>query len=78
MIRFCLALGAAALLLTGCANKRGISATYYNDCREYYDLYGYYHKQCDENMIDYREAGEAVKKAFREEPAPPPESRKVW
>jgi hypothetical protein len=78
MIRFLFAIAAAALLFTGCANKRGISATYYNDCREYYDLYGYYHKKCDENLIEYEEAGNAIKDSFREESAPEPENRKVW
>ncbi len=43
------------LLLVGCANKRGLSMKYYNDCREYYDLQGTYHEVCDENFIEYEE-----------------------
>ena len=40
-----------ALLFTSCVNKRGISTKYYNDCHEYYDYQGTYHKVCDENEI---------------------------
>lgn len=29
---------------------------YYNDCEEYYDAQGYYHKKCDENIADYKDA----------------------
>lgn len=49
-----------ALFFTGCVNERGISARYYNDCHEYYDLHGYYHKECDKNLIEF----EDVKKVF--------------
>ena len=41
------------LLFAGCVNNRGISLKYYNDCEEYYDVQGYYHKQCDKNILDY-------------------------
>lgn len=34
-------------------NERGVSARYYNDCREFYDASGMYHKLCDENIIDF-------------------------
>lgn len=34
-------------------NERGVSARYYNDCREFYDASGMYHKVCDENIIDF-------------------------
>lgn len=60
------------LLLSGCFNERGVSLRYYNDCEEYYDAQGYYHKKCDENLVDYAD----VKKAFT-----PPASAaepKVW
>lgn len=41
--------------LSGCANKRGISLQYYNDCKEYYDVQGYYHKKCDDtNTLPYK------------------------
>lgn len=55
-----------ALLFTSCANKRGISSTYYNDCKEYYDLQGYYHKDCGENIIDYKEAYEGAYKKVKD------------
>jgi len=57
-----------SLLLSGCINKHGISAKYYSDCKEYYDLQGYYHKECGEDdIITYKEMGEALKK---KEPEP--------
>ncbi|MEA1918249.1 MAG: hypothetical protein U9N52_00270 [Campylobacterota bacterium] len=40
-------------LFSGCVNKRGISERYYNSCHEYYDLQGYYHKDCDDNLINF-------------------------
>jgi len=45
------------LMLNGCIylNERGVSGRYYNECREFYDATGTYHKECDENLIDYRE-----------------------
>ncbi len=44
-------------LFNGCLylNDRGISTTYYNDCHEYYDALGIYHKKCDKNLINYKE-----------------------
>lgn len=46
-----------ALFLQGCLwiNKRGISDKYYNDCKEYYDAAGVYHKKCDENLIEWKD-----------------------
>jgi len=44
-------------------NKHGISAKYYSECKEYYDLQGYYHKECGEDdIITYKEMGELLKK----------------
>jgi len=51
-------------LFSGCMNKRGISATYYNDCREYYDARGYYHKSCDENLVEFSDVKSATAKAY--------------
>jgi len=49
------------LFAGGCVNKHGISAKVYSDCNEYYDMQGYYHKQCgDDDIITYKE----IKKAF--------------
>ena len=62
----------AVLLLFGCVNERGVSLRYYNDCEEYYDVQGYYHKKCDDNIVDYSD----VKKAL----TPPAKAAdpKVW
>jgi len=47
---------------SGCINKHGISAKYYSDCKEYYDLQGYYHKECgDDDIITYKEIKKSVK-----------------
>ena len=52
-----------SILFSGCINKHGISAKYYSDCKEYYDYQGYYHKECgDDDIITYKEMGEAFKK----------------
>jgi len=49
------------LFFSGCVGKRGISLQIYNDCKEYYDLQGYYHKDCDDsNMITYKEINKAL------------------
>jgi len=61
------------VLLGGCVGKRGISLKYYNDCEEYYDVQGYYHKKCDdEGMVTYKEVGDA----FKEEEKTPQSN--VW
>jgi len=74
----------------GCANKHGISAKYYSDCKEYYDLQGFYHKECGKDDIaTYKEIKESsakaadktittVKKLFGQpEPKPKPQPN-VW
>ena len=49
-------------ITSGCVNKHGISAKYYSDCKEYYDLQGYYHKECgDDDIVTYKEIKESVK-----------------
>lgn len=75
----------ALIGLTGCINKRGISLTYYNDCREYYDARGYYHKACDENIIDFadvkdgsKELYETAKKKVMHEEYVEPAHKVVW
>ncbi len=53
------------LLFGGCVNKHGISAKYYSDCKEYYDLQGYYHKECGEDdIVTYEGIGKGAKKAI--------------
>jgi len=73
------------IVFTGCMNKRGISTTYYNDCREYYDARGYYHKDCDENLIEFADvkegtvkAYESAKKAIPHTEHVKPEHKVVW
>ena len=62
-----------SVLFSGCINKHGISAKYYSDCKEYYDYQGYYHKECgDDDILTYKEMGEAFKKKK------PEESRNVY
>jgi len=52
-----------AFLLQGCVNKRGVSLEYNADCQEYYDLQGYYHKKCDDEIITYQGVKDSTKKA---------------
>lgn len=75
------------ILFTGCVNKRGISSSYYNDCREYYDARGYYHKTCDENLVEFEDVKEGIADAydatvdvitFSEEVEEEPEHKVVW
>jgi len=75
------------IFFSGCLNKRGISSTYYNDCAEYYDARGYYHKTCDENLVEFEDVKEGTKKAydatvdyitFSEEVDKEPEHKVVW
>ncbi len=44
-------------LFTGCLffNERGVDIKYYNKCKEYYDAQGFYHKECDKNLIEYKD-----------------------
>lgn len=61
------------LIFSGCVNKHGVSMKYYSDCNEYYDLQGYYHKDCGkDDMVTYEE----MKKAF-EAPKEKPK-KNVW
>ena len=54
---------ALGLLFSGCINKHGISAKYYSDCKEYYDLQGYYHNECGEDdIMTYKEMGDKFKR----------------
>ena len=53
-------------ILTGCLyfNDRGISNRYYNECHEYYDSMGIYHKKCDKNLVEYKDVKNDVKKIY--------------
>jgi hypothetical protein len=73
------------LVFSGCFNKHGISAKYYSDCEEYYDLQGYYHKECGaDDMITYKELGEKSKEVVdsvimgKTPPKEDPSMGKVW
>ena len=62
----------ALFFLSGCVNKHGISAKYYSDCKEYYDLQGYYHKECgDDDIVTYKQMGEATDKFINGEKKKP-------
>lgn len=51
-----------SLFFSACVNKHGISAKYYSDCKEYYDVQGFYHKECGEDdIVTYKEIYDAVK-----------------
>ena len=51
------------IFATGCVNKHGISLKYYSDCKEYYDMQGYYHKKCgDDDIITYKAMENVLKK----------------
>ncbi len=64
---------ASIFIFSGCVNKHGISAKYYSDCKEYYDLQGYYHKECgDDDIVTYKAIGEAFTIEDKKE------SRKTW
>jgi hypothetical protein len=63
-------------LFSGCINKHGISAKYYSECKEYYDLQGYYHKECgDDDIVTYKAIGDGVSKIFKEEKQ---QTQNVW
>jgi len=66
------------LLFSGCANKHGISLKYYSDCEEYYDLQGYYHKDCGkDDLMTYEEIKVKKDELFGNKKTPPPRGN-VW
>jgi len=57
---FLIILGA---VFSGCVNKHGVSLKYYSDCKEYYDLQGYYHKECgDDDIVTYKAIRNVLKR----------------
>ena len=42
-------------MAVACLNDRGVTTKYYNECKEYYDATGVYHKECPKNIIDWTE-----------------------
>ncbi len=76
-ILFLSALILSTFFLSGCVNKHGISAKYYSDCKEYYDLQGYYHKECgDDDVITYKEMKKEVKELIKKKK--PEATSNVW
>ncbi|MDY6187332.1 MAG: hypothetical protein SPH77_00670, partial [Campylobacter sp.] len=52
---------ALPLVFSACyLNERGISSTYYNDCKAYYDAAGIYHEGCEPNIIEFSDAKKLV------------------
>ena len=52
---------ALPLVFSACyLNERGISSTYYNDCKAYYDESGVYHEGCEPNIIEFSDAKKLV------------------
>jgi len=68
------------IFFSACVNKRGVSSSFYNDCREYYDARGYYHKDCDENLIDFDELKKDTVEliTFTQEKEPEKKEKIVW
>ena len=61
------------IFLTGCVGREGISLKYYNDCKEYYDMQGYYHRKCDDSMmLKYKTITDAFKEEKKES------NKNVW
>ena len=71
------------IFFSACLNKRGISSSYYNECREYYDSRSYYHKDCDENLVEFDELNDLKEDAvkfitFTQEKEPETQQKIVW
>jgi hypothetical protein len=62
-MRYFIPLLTLPILFTGCIyfNDTGISTHLYDNCQEYYDACGNYHRECPKNMIDYTEIKEKAK-----------------
>ena len=66
MIKLLLSLITLSLFFSGCVNKHGISLKYYSECKEYYDLQGYYHKECgDDDVVTYKGAGKFIDESVK-------------
>jgi hypothetical protein len=67
----------ATLFLSGCVNKHGVSAKYYSECKEYYDLQGYYHRECgDDDIVTYKTMNKTIQELIKKK-KPEPTSN-VW
>ena len=77
MIKF-LILAMGIFLFNGCVNKHGISLNYYSDCEEYYDLQGYYHKDCGKDDIITYKKMKSIKTKFLNNKKTLPKKSNVW
>jgi len=76
-ILFLSALALSIFSLSGCVNKHGISAKYYSECKEYYDLQGYYHRECgDDDVVTYKTINKTVKELIKKKK--PEQTSNVW
>jgi len=67
----------ATLFLSGCVNKHGVSAKYYSECKEYYDLQGYYHRECgDDDIVTYKTMNKRIKELIKKKK--PEQTSNVW
>jgi hypothetical protein len=62
------------ITFAGCFNDRGITLRYYNNCEEYYDSQGYYHKECAKNLANYSEIKEEFSAGMKSILFIPPEN----
>jgi len=66
-----------SIIFSGCVNKHGVSAKYYSDCDEYYDLQGYYHNDCGkDDIFTYKEAKDGIVEFLKVDKKEP--QRNVW
>ncbi len=63
-----LSLSIISILFSGCLyfNENGVSTHLYDDCKEYYDLCGNYHKECPKTLLEYQEVPKAMKDIKKE------------
>jgi hypothetical protein len=66
-----------SITFSSCVNKHGVSAKYYSDCDEYYDLQGYYHKDCGkDDVFTYKGAKDNIIDLLKKDKKKP--QRNVW
>lgn len=51
----------AAFIFEGCLNAQASSYSLYENCNEYYDSRGFYHKDCKKNKLDKRKLKKSLK-----------------
>jgi len=58
---YLLTLALIAFIFQGCLNAQAPSYSLYENCNEYYDSRGFYHKDCKENKLDKRKLRKSLK-----------------